>query len=157
MKTGYDGAEHYRIYKKHYLVAFVVAIVLAFFNPLVGAGFALGYFLLARYIDPDLDQISVTAAEGRMMREWKIFGVFLFMYFAPYAYIMRIFGGHRSFLTHFPVISTGIRLAYLLALPAIFIFTNNIQVPVYVLFILVGVWAGLSYADFLHWVHDVLS
>lgn len=149
-----SGAVHYNIYRRNYPIVVAVSAVFLYFYLPFGAGIILGYFLLGRYLDPDLDQISVTSADGRMMRELKIFGVLLSAYYMVYAYTMRMFGGHRSFITHAPILSTVIRLAWLLVIPAAIAFYFGYKPDIIVLQLLAGVFWGLAYADLIHILRD---
>jgi len=68
------------------------------------------HWILCRYIDPDLDQLGVTAAEGRMIRELRWVGFFFSAYWTLYAYAINLLdssikkepklSAHRSWLTH---------------------------------------------------------
>jgi uncharacterized metal-binding protein len=120
---------------------------------LTGIGVTFGY-LLGRYIDPDIDQLVVTNAEGRLLRELGLIGAIIVAFLFPYAYMSRWVGGHRSFLTHFPVISTALRLLYILV-PLMMYKWSLFENENFLLFLL-GTWIGLSISDFTHWILDVL-
>lgn len=151
-----SGEVHYHLYRSMMPFAILIGGVAMFYSIITGLGFIIGYLILGRYLDPDLDQVSILSAEGRMMRELGIFGALLAGYFVPYAYMMRWAGGHRSFLTHFPFVSTFIRLLYLL-LPGfiILIILGITDLPSYFWNGLLGIWLGLSYADTMHWTQDL--
>lgn len=106
-------------------------------------------------MDGDLDQIGLSSAEGRAMRAAGCIGVLWVMYWMPYAYIMP----HRSFLSHFPYVSTAIRLAYLfapiLALAYYFGVLGYLDHPI-VFAGLFGLWSGLGQADMIHYTLDIL-
>lgn len=69
------------------------------------------YLAFCRYIDPDLDQVTITKSESRMKKEIPIFGHVLVIYWTIYASLMNViavalemshprFGVHRTKLTH---------------------------------------------------------
>jgi uncharacterized metal-binding protein len=114
-------------------------------------GYCVGYFLVARYIDPDADQLSLTISEGRLMREVGIFGFVVVWWMMPYAYIMKWFGGHRG-VAHWHLIGTITRFMWLLWLPILLIVISGAQIPflLWILAILSGVFIGVCVADSLH-------
>jgi uncharacterized metal-binding protein len=114
-----------------------------------GIGWLVGYGL-GRWIDPDLDQIGITAAEGRMVNEIPILGTLLVGYSSIYGAVFR--RHHRSFITHFPVVSTAIRAVYFFWW---LYFAINVLYDYQLLF-LVGVFIGLSIADTIHYVLDMV-
>ena len=80
------------------------------------------WYWTGRYIDPDLDLTGVTMAEGRLLRELGLLGVFLFaatsFYAALIGWIIKKFkvkgaigGSHRTWLTHSIFPGTVIRVA----------------------------------------------
>lgn len=73
-----------------------------------GVGAALGS-LLGIVLTPDLDQISISKSEWRLVKKFGPFGFIWCAYWWLYARIIP----HRSFWSHFPVIGTIIRLLYL--------------------------------------------
>ena len=111
-----------------------------FTNSLLTAiGVPLGY-LFGRYITPDLDQSNITKTEWDAMRKAKLFGVFFVMYWLPYGYLMK----HRSTLSHSYILSSAIRMVYSFWW-ILFLHPVNL-----VLFILFGVFLGLSVSDGIH-------
>jgi uncharacterized metal-binding protein len=113
----------------------------------MGIGMFVGYEL-GRWIDPDMDQIGITSSEGRVVNDFKILGYFIIGYTTIYGAIFRRY--HRSFITHFPGVSTAIRLVYLFWW---LYFTIDILYD-YQIMVGIGVWAGLSIADLIHYVLD---
>lgn len=122
-------------------------------SPLDGLLFAGGY-LLGNSVEPDMDQISITGSEGRMLKRFGIFGIMWVAYWLPYAYIMP----HRSTLSHFPLLSTAIRHLYLVA-PIVFaLWWFRIVVPIdTVLFHYLWVLLGNSLSDAVHYLLDVVN
>lgn len=159
-----SGKQHYNYWKAFIPVAVAVSVLvtgllLANRVPIwIGVMILPGYFL-GRYLDPDLDLLGLSSAEGRLMRELKIIGVVITMWFLPYAYVMRFVGlgrkGHRNFFSHFPGVSTAIRLIWLL----VPIYTPVIYFAGYQpgwldANLLSGVWLGLTIADTIHYFAD---
>lgn len=103
---------------------------------------------LGAFFDPDLDQLTITSAEGRIVNDFKILGYIIVGYTTIYGAIFRRY--HRSFITHFPGVSTAIRLVYLfwwLYFAIDILYDYEIMVGI-------GVWIGLSIADLIHFVLD---
>jgi len=112
-------------------------------------------YVIGNYVTPDNDQITVTRSEGDLLRHFGLIGAIFVAYWFPYAYMARWVGGHRSFLTHFPVISTLVRLVYLLI--PLMIYEREWFRNENFLLGLLGVWIGLSLSDFLHWILDAIT
>jgi uncharacterized metal-binding protein len=143
-----SGEVHYSAWKMGWMVVLPACIGGSIaIHPTVGAGVAFGY-LLGRWCDPDWDQVGISAAEGRIIKDFKIVGNVIVGYTTIYGSIFRKM--HRSVITHFPFLSTVARLAYLF-------WWLYFLIPVlYDTQIVVGicVWLGLSVADMIHWVLD---
>lgn len=142
-----DGTTHHNIWKAGWLVAFPASLYSVTIHHEFGIGMTIGY-ALGRYIDPDWDIVGTTEAEGRMMNELKITGYLLYGISSIYGAIFRRF--HRKWMTHFPGISTAIRMAFIL-LPIGLLWNGVFNFPV----VLIGIWFGLSIADGLHYVADM--
>lgn len=74
-------------------------------------------FLLCEVIDPDADQLSLTSAEGRVLRFTRKYylgflGALFVSYTFLYAYIIGLFGGHRSWASHGIFIGTIGRMIF---------------------------------------------
>jgi uncharacterized metal-binding protein len=154
-----SGKVHNQIWKKNYWIAVLFsALCLVVLNDAVLPVFVLVGYFLGRYLSPDLDLIGINSDEGRMMRELKIIGVFLVMYFFLYAYLMRFVGigrkGHRNFFSHFPGISTAIRLGWVVIPVAILLTHFGVHIPTISYTIVLGIFAGLTIADGLHYLAD---
>jgi len=115
---------------------------------LLGIFFQAGYFL-GYYLDPDYDQESTTLAKWRMMRDFKILGAAIVGWFMPYGFLFK----HRSDASHFPGLSSFIRLFWLFCFPIFPIILyflipyTGTTLPLVLFF---GIWLGLSYADAVH-------
>ena len=118
---------------------------------LVLVGYNVGYFWASRYLDPDADQLSLTASEGRLMREAGCLGFLVVWWMLPYAYIMKYFGGHRG-LAHWHVIGTLTRALWVAWVPALIYIWSGLTISFYplILAFLVGILCGLMVADSLH-------
>lgn len=121
-------------------------------------GWVTGYWI-GKYITPDFDLIGLSWSEGELMRDFKIFGVVIVMWFMPYAYIMRFVGlgrkGHRNFFSHFPLIGSLIRLFWLVSPAAAAWIYFDLPLYPEMGYALVGVYLGLSLADGLHFIGDL--
>lgn len=155
------GKEHLRLWRKYKWVGLLTTVwfaacafpqaspdnvywILAMPSPWLG-------YLLGYYIDPDLDQANITAAEWRAMRDLGILGALLTMWFLPYGMLMT----HRSFISHFPVVSTAIRYLWLLfPFLGLYLYLTYNVIPDFWP-ILAGVFFGLSSADLIHYLADI--
>jgi uncharacterized metal-binding protein len=110
-------------------------------------------------LTPDLDINHPMIAESNIRRMTGGAGTFLagfwYVYWFPYSRLI----GHRSWVSHFPIVSTFIRLFYLLLLPGIvlYLLTGNVE-P-----IARGVYSpdfwwfvgGLGLSDTVHFLMDI--
>ena len=121
-------------------------------DPLAGLSHFIGYSL-HRYVENDWDCVIMTASESRAVNELKIFGYPIFGISSIYGAVFR--KKHRSFLTHFPVVSTLIRLFFLLGwwLLPLYFYGKIIYEPWHLKVFVYGLW-GLSQADMIHWMAD---
>lgn len=162
------GKKHYADWQRGRKIVFgivaAVSVAYPFFNvPLeitlvVLLGWVTGYWI-GKYITPDFDLIGLSWSEGELMRDFKIFGVIIVMWFMPYAYLMRFVGlgrkGHRNFFSHFPFVGSAIRLFWLVSpIAAAWIYFNF---PIYpeMGYALAGILLGLSLADGIHLIGDL--
>jgi hypothetical protein len=121
-----DGATHHFYYKKIFFpIILPVSIAITFLligskiNPILFLVFCFIQYWLASFIGPDLDLPGLNDDDGRMMRFGKklnrlltIFGYLTVAYWFFYAWIMSLFGGHRSKLSHGIIIGTVGRIVY---------------------------------------------
>ncbi len=137
------GKVHFHFWKYGWI--FPIVIVIMFFTVkmpyTVSIGVMLGY-LLGAIIDPDLDQIGITRAEGRMLKI-PIIGYLLVAYWTIYGAIFR--KHHRSFWTHGFIVSTVIRFIYQFWWILLFKEIDMVVWP-----ILGGMFIGLNASDSIH-------
>ena len=159
------GENHLKIWKLflfiNILISFCVGISVFILtsNPtyaiIVFVGYSTGY-LLGYYISPDLDLVGITSEESRLMRDFKIIGVGVVMWFFPYAYLMRFVGlgkkGHRNFFSH-SLVGTVIRHAWLFGIfECVYLYLE--YPPSYLLYAVSGNILGMMFADTLHYFGD---
>ena len=148
-----SGDIHYQYYMKGYWVEIPVSLLLVLVDWQFSLGNLCGYSI-GRWIDPDWDIMGTNNAEGRMVRELKVIGHFMYGVSSTYGSIFR--GYHRSFITHFPIVSTMIRIIFVGFVP--FLVCDNLGVNLigkgWHKFWL-GFWVGLSTADGIHWWLDI--
>jgi len=148
-----DGATHYRYFKLGYLVEMPLTVLLVAWDWKFALGNIVGYSF-HRYCDNDLDIMGTNNAEGRQVNELPIIGHFMYGISSTYGSIFR--KHHRSFITHFPGISTLIRLMFFFTIPLIlfdYYKVNLIDNGWHMFYI--GFWVGLSQADAIHWFLDL--
>lgn len=149
-----DGKTHFKIWKLGWTAIVPASILLISAKEYaLTSGLLMGYALGA-YIDPDLDVMGTNDAEGRMVNTIPILGPIVYGYSSIYGAIFR--RHHRSIITHFPIISTAIRLffffwwVYFLYMNKFLIFDYNH------LYFYLAVLCGLSLADSLHFAADII-
>jgi uncharacterized metal-binding protein len=155
------GQVHRRLWRNNLWLAFAgTALALAYNNQ--GAWFFMAWtmplgYLLGYFIDPDLDMKMNTEAKKRWKRTIILYPVVA--WWILYALIARRFlGGHRSFWTHFPIVSTLLRLAWV-SIPFIMLVSIiGLKMPIGSQIFwagLFGVLLGLSLADTIHFIADL--
>lgn len=144
-----SGKVHYSYWRKFRVLAILCAVSLAFWSGWASLGVLIGY-LLARYITPDLDHRNMTSDEYRTMRELKLIGVLLVAYWMPYGYIFP----HRHPLTHWPGISTVIRMVYLFFPMWVILGKFGILFEGNNILLFLGIFIGLAIADIVHFILD---
>jgi hypothetical protein len=102
----------------------------------------------------DWDLMGTNNAEGRLVNEIPILGHFIYGISSSYGSIFR--RHHRSWMTHYPIISTLIRLIFVLWLP--FVLGDGYGINFvgngWIWFWL-SLWLGLSLADGIHLYKDI--
>jgi hypothetical protein len=138
-----------------YWAAIPISVATAFLDWRAGLGYLVGYSM-HRYVDNDWDLMGTNNAEGRMVNELPILGHLLYGLSSSYGSIFRKY--HRSWMTHWPVISTLGRLILIFAIPFVVGDGYGINFIGYgLIWFWVGMWAGLSHADAIHFYHDLRS
>lgn len=137
-----SGKVHHRLWKIGWIVEGVAFMPLLLYYPLVAIGSAIGYFL-GQFIDPDLDLVGITSAEGRMLRKMPFVGGLFVAYWTLYGAIFR--KQHRSFWTHSYIASTIIRFAYTFWWLLLFK-----SLPVWLYSVMPGVFVGMCISDGVH-------
>lgn len=119
--------------------------------PVIGISTMAGYSL-GLILDNDADQIAITKSESRALKI-PVLGWVWVGYWTMYGAIFRRM--HRSFWTHFPGVSTGIRLIYLFLPLTYFLYTGKIIWKDWYSDVIFGLWIGLSISDGIHWLFDL--
>lgn len=148
-----NGLVHYAYYMKGYWVEIPLTLSLVFIDWQFALGNIVGYSF-HRYVDNDLDLMGVNSAEGRQVNELPIIGHILFGLSSIYGSLFRKY--HRHWITHFPGISTFIRLFIIFLFPFLVLdgygvnFIGNGWHKFWI-----GFWMGLSQADGIHYYLDL--
>ena len=102
-------------------------------------------------LTPDLDQEGISSSEYWIIKWTLGLGFLWTMIWFPYALLCP----HRSFISHFPIISTFLRLLYLSVLAALICYFCSLRIPAFDY--LIAIWAvfGLVVSDSVHWALDV--
>jgi len=119
----------------------IIGVSLLVKNPWYGIVAGAGC-LSGMVLTPDLDQEGINKIEWIIIKKSLGLGFLWLMYWYPYALIMK----HRSFASHFPIVSTAIRFIY--QFWALFIF-SDIDIVYYALF-----FVGLCFSDIVHYYLD---
>jgi len=101
-------------------------------------------------LTPDLDQEGISHSEWNIIKKTYGLGFLWLLFWYPYALAMP----HRCFLSHFPVISTILRLAYLLTIPFLLLAINDSATIKTILEFLPWFFFGLCVSDTLHYIMD---
>lgn len=119
----------------------------------IALGIPLGY-VLGAFIDPDMDIVGMTEAEGRLMNNLWVLGGLLVAYWTFYGFLFR--RHHRSVWTHGPIISTAIRYCYQFWGLFIWIY-NSKQDLAWLILLLIGMFIGTTLSDTIHYSADKIS
>jgi len=135
-----------------YWITVPMSVALSFHDWKIGFGYIVGYSL-HRYCDNDWDLMGTNNAEGRLVNEIPLLGHFLYGISSTYGSMFR--RRHRSWITHYPIISTLIRLVFVLWLPFVLGDAYGINfVGNGWIWFWVSLWMGLSTADAIHLYKD---
>jgi len=148
-----SGLVHYKYFKLGYRYSIPMSVVFSFVDMKFGSGYLLGYSF-HRYCDNDLDLMGVSGSEGRMVNELPIIGHLMFGVSSAYGSLFR--RHHRSFITHFPWVSTLIRLLFFFFVPFVCLDAWGVNlIGNGWIWLWVGFWAGLGHADAIHYYFDL--
>lgn len=158
-----DGKTHeifrikYRIFSYFVFLVFTIFLLIVPMRPggqwLIGVGMFVGYEI-GRFCSPDWDCVTATADEARMINNIPIVGHFLFGISSTYGSIFR--RHHRSFITHFPLISTSIRYVIIFWWLWYEIYWSTLDWA-WLIFIFIGMFIGTSMSDAIHWWADMVK
>jgi uncharacterized metal-binding protein len=104
-------------------------------------------------LTPDLDQEGLSSSEYWIIKWTLGLGFLWMMLWYPYARLCK----HRSIISHFPLIGTAGRVAYLLILPLLAVYFLGWQPPRIPQAPLMLALGGLAASDILHWAMDTRS
>jgi uncharacterized metal-binding protein len=125
-------------------------------DPKIALAFSLGA-ASGVFLTPDLDIELQIASKIAISRTFgKVIGKLWYIFWWPYGKLLP----HRSWISHFPVISTLIRLIYLFFLPIFIILSTNTTQFGEILDFLYNIRHaiyGLVAADTLHFIMDIIS
>jgi uncharacterized metal-binding protein len=147
-----DGKTHYYFFKIGYISVIPTSLYLMTLNPVFGIANFLGYSF-HRFVDNDADLMGTSSSEGRLVNELKFVGAILFGFLSVYGAIFRRY--HRSIITHFPFLSTAIRLAFVFWWIPLLYYFKLITYRSWQLDFLIWFWVGLSQADATHYIADL--
>ena len=133
--------------------------------------YILFYFLGENYVSPDIDLISISGQDGRMLSLGKknfifgIFGLLFAIWSMVYSWINQFLGGHRNFWSHSLVISTIGRMIWF-NIPFVVILWGvvaywgwadwyyQIYLDVYLVSLLLAQFCAWSFSDTIHLIYD---
>ena len=132
-----DGATHVKYHNRFWIPALICSGILSFLLfkhnilqlILFNLFFVLNYWMGENLVSCDLDLLSISGQDGRMLTEGKknIFIGFLGLLFAlwsmVYSWIMQFLGGHRNIFSHGIILGTLGRILWF-NIPIIFILSN---------------------------------
>jgi uncharacterized metal-binding protein len=153
-----DGKTHERL-RASFSPIIVVECSLALWyglSPTVSASLMLGY-LSGKYLEPDLDIDHITESEIHIYQDFGfLVGRAWSAYWWPYAKIVP----HRSWVSHWPFISTAFRLLYFIwpgcvasyKFQSVTLFLQFISTAEFIAFYL-----GLAQSDLIHITADIIK
>ena len=119
---------------------------------LLSATACFGGCLLGILITPDLDQESISTSEYKLVKWTLGLGYFWTMLWFPYALMFK----HRSFFSHFPIVSTLLRIGYICVFLGFF-HSLGMSFPQPSWTVMLWTVIGLMVSDTLHWFMDLVS
>jgi uncharacterized metal-binding protein len=128
-------------------------VMIALFQPEVGIMFSLAlsslYIFSGLYLSPDMDM-----SHSRPSQRWGL----LKWYWIPYQAIFKHQGCffNRNPFTHFPILGTVIRVAYLLIIPALFLVSSEFNDWDVALYWLIVLLISCELASLVHLFLDII-
>ncbi len=149
------GKVHHEIWKKFTAEVTIASLAGTIFGwpSLVGPFIAVGYYLQA-IMGPDLDMVQKTYNEKLLIEKAGPLGWLWMAYWIPYAGLCYAAGGHRCWLSHWPILGTLVRLFYLMIPYIVWSAINLVWPSQLVLDALLGMLIGLTIGDTLHLIYD---
>jgi len=148
-----DGITHETFRRAGRFIFIPASILIPMFLPIesmnlidstsFGAGIFIGYEM-GRYVGCDADIMGTTSSEGWLVNEIPFFGHFIFGILSIYGSIFRKY--HRSFITHFPFVSTFIRHLFLFLWFWIELYRASSNWD-WLRFVFLGMFIGNSFSD----------
>lgn len=156
-----DGLRHEQLRKRGRLISIPLSVIIpvlisglnmrSWGEYIIGVGIFLG-FEMGQYCTPDWDIMGTSLDEGKIVNDIPILGHFIFGVSSTYGSIFR--KHHRSFLTHFPFISTGIRFLFLFWWIFYQIYISSYDLY-WLIFLFIGLFFGNGLSDMIHWWADL--
>lgn len=102
-------------------------------------------------MEPDLDVVHRTKSEARVASIHPILGLVWYWFWLPYAKAIP----HRSWVSHLPIVGTGLRVLYLTWIPMVIYVSLGNDLSTLPIQDILWVCLGLAASDLAHWGMDV--
>jgi hypothetical protein len=168
------GYVHRNVWKRQLLwVIPITLIVITFIHTRWTTLFALSFlvsYFSGKYIEPDLDEVSLTASDNSVLKDFPIVGYIFVFWWIIYAlfinFVARLtgklkgyLGGHRTIFSHSVFPGTVLRMIWLDSPFVLTITYFHWKIPylndwTIIICIILGQFAGLALNDFNHLKFD---